>query len=182
MIKRLLDIGLLQEKLIRFGDHGCTAHVVAAQTVEKFNAKYISLGKLANIVGGIFGFGYAKVMERSPDKIINTSVPLDRYFRPFEDIEGTRYAEVGHWFVRVRNSAQMPALIKWIDEYEKDCRIILGTTGQVDRGNGVYKIYGVPWYRPCVKILMSGKIVAAEIVLLAISLSLFLRRRRIWGI
>ena len=49
IIKRLLDIGLLQEKLIRFGDHGRTAHVVTAQTVDKFNAKYISLGKLANI-------------------------------------------------------------------------------------------------------------------------------------
>jgi len=48
-IKRLLDIGLLREKLIRFGDHGRTAHVVTVQSVEKFNAKYISLGKLADI-------------------------------------------------------------------------------------------------------------------------------------
>ncbi len=54
-IKRLLDIGLLQEKLIRFGNHGRTAHVVTARTIEKFNAKYISLGKLADIQNRVPG-------------------------------------------------------------------------------------------------------------------------------
>lgn len=54
-VKRLLDIGLLREKLIRFGDHGRTAHVVTVQTIEKFNAKYISLGKLADIQNRVPG-------------------------------------------------------------------------------------------------------------------------------
>lgn len=54
-VKRLLDIRLLREKLIRFGDHGRTAHVVTAQSVEKFDAKYISLGKLADIQNRVPG-------------------------------------------------------------------------------------------------------------------------------
>ena len=48
-VKRLIDIGLLREKLIRFCDHGRTAHVVTARSVEVFEAKYISLGRLAYI-------------------------------------------------------------------------------------------------------------------------------------
>ena len=47
VVKRLIDVGLLQEKLIRFSNYGRTAHVVTAQSVEGFEAKYASLGTLA---------------------------------------------------------------------------------------------------------------------------------------
>lgn len=47
VVKRLIDVGLLHEKLIRFSNHGRTSHVVTVQSVKTFEAKFISLGKLA---------------------------------------------------------------------------------------------------------------------------------------
>ncbi|MEE9453001.1 MAG: hypothetical protein V3V13_01290 [Paracoccaceae bacterium] len=47
VVKRLIDVGLLHEKLIRFSNHGRTSHVVSAQSVKTFEAEFISLGKLA---------------------------------------------------------------------------------------------------------------------------------------
>jgi len=137
----------------------------------------VSIFVASVVLGGVLGPMYASVSTPTPNHLIDPLEPYVPDYYPSSDIQGTKYEQFSEWFISSPNPETTFEIERWINAYEKDCRILLGTTNQIDRiVNGNIRMYGSPWFGPCRTQSMFAKSVALAILVFAISMILHMIR------
>jgi len=83
-------------------------------------------------------------------------------------IRGTVYENYAESFVGAHNADEVRRMKIAVDQRERDCRILLGSVGDVDRGmNPITRkpmIFGKPWFQACNTLSFSARITGFFII------------------